>query len=87
MLISEGDDDALLVQLYEDALIETLQGDTEMSACLNTYLEARRQLSEKARIRGFCPKGRGKSGRKGFSGKGRKPLAQRILESECRRCG
>ena len=84
--LSEVDEDALLVQQYEDALIETLQGDAEVSACLNTYLEARRRLSEKARVRGFWPKGRGK-GKKGFGGKGRKPLAQRILESECRRCG
>ena len=84
--LSEGDEDALLVQQYEDALIETLQGDAEVSACLNTYLEARRRLSEKARVGGFWPKGRGK-GNKGFGGKGRKPLAQRFLESECRRCG
>ena len=50
ILLSEGDDDALLDQQYEDALIDTLQGDSEISARLNTYLEARRRLTEKARL-------------------------------------
>ena len=88
----EGDEDALVVQQWEDALLETLQGDQEMASCLNTYLDARRRLSDKARNRGFWPsqgggpKGKGKS--KNFFGQRfRKPLAQRILESECRRCG
>ena len=90
--LQEGDEDALVVQQWEDSLLETLQGDQEMASCLNTYLDARRRLSGKAKNRGFWPsqgggpKGKGRS--KNFFGQRfRKPLAQRILESECRRCG
>ena len=80
---------------FEEHMIEALQGDKEVAACLNTYAEARRRLAEKNRNRGFWnvssggskgfSKGKGKSKGKGF--RKRKPLAQRILESECRRCG
>ena len=92
-LIAEGDEDALIVSQFEDALIDSLQNDSEMSTYVSTYLEARHKLSEKAKFRGFWPvKGKG-SGKKGGKGKGqrppfkaRKPLAVRIAESECRIC-
>ena len=66
----------------------------ELAACYNTYVDARKRLSDRNKNRGFWQskgsnhgfKGKGKSKSKGFS-RFRKPLAQRILESECRRCG
>ena len=89
--LSENDEDALVVQQFEDALIDTIQSDGEMNAFMNSYVEARRKLTEKAKFRGFWPvrsKGGGKKGKsKGFNARGRKPLAVRIAESECRLCG
>ena len=89
--LSENDEDALVVQQFEDALIDTIQSDGEMNAFMNSYVEARRKLPEKAKFRGFWPvrsKGGGKKGKsKGFNARGRKPLAVRIAESECRLCG
>ena len=89
--LSENDEDALVVQQFEDALIDTIQSDGEMNTFMNSYVEARRKLTEKAKFRGFWPvrsKGGGKKGKsKGFNARGRKPLAVRIAESECRLCG
>ncbi|CAL1155693.1 unnamed protein product [Cladocopium goreaui] len=89
--LSENDEDALVVQQFGDALIDTIQSDGEMNAFMNSYVEARRKLTEKAKFRGFWPirsKGGGKKGKsKGFNARGRKPLAVRIAESECRICG
>lgn len=92
-LLTEGDEDALTVQQFEDALLDTLQNDNEMSVFMTTYADARRRLADKAKSRGFWPVKGGKSGGKS-KGKGktypprqRKPLAQRIAESECRYCG
>lgn len=92
--LAEGDEDALILQQFEEALIESLQGDPDIAACLNTYVEARRKLQDKARSRGFWNsgksfsgykgKGRGGKNKGGFSqnfGKRRLPLAQRILNS------
>eukprot|EP00435_Cladocopium_sp_Y103_P021822 s385_g5.t1 len=67
-LLSEGDEDALLVQQFEDSLIDSLQSDSEVATCLNTYLEARKRITEKVKGRGFWSakpskgfaKGRGK---------------------------
>eukprot|EP00435_Cladocopium_sp_Y103_P011722 s5018_g3.t1 len=89
--LAEGDEDALVVQQFEDALIDTMQNDTEMNAFMGTYVEARRKLLEKSKSRGFWPirsKGAGKKGKsKDFSFRSRKPLAMRIAESNCRHCG
>ena len=68
VLLAEGDEDALTMQQFEEALIESLQGDSDIAACLNTYVEARRKLQDKARNRGFWNNGKGFSG---FKGKGR----------------
>ena len=68
VLLAEGDEDALVLQQFEEALIESLQGDSDIAACLNTYVEARRKLQDKARNRGFWNNGKGFSG---FKGKGR----------------
>ena len=74
---------------FEEGLIESVQNDPEMTAYLSTYTEARRKLTEKVKNRGFWPIRKGKSkGKMMAKGKGfRKPLAQRIAESNCRRCG
>eukprot|EP00435_Cladocopium_sp_Y103_P034896 s1941_g9.t1 len=96
-LIEEGDPDALICHQFEEAILDVLQGDTDTASCYLTYMEARKRLSDRNRNRGFWApgasqnnakgaKGRGKSGGK-FSNRYRKPLAARILESECRRCG
>jgi len=89
--LNEGDEDALVVQQFEDALIDTVQNDTEMTAYMNAYVEARRKLTEKSKSRGFWPirsKGFGKKGKaKGQAFRSRKPLALRIAESDCRLCG
>eukprot|EP00435_Cladocopium_sp_Y103_P042331 s1525_g11.t1 len=92
----ENDPDAVVCMQFEEGLMEALQSDTELASCYNTYMEARKRLTDRNKNRGFW-----NSSSKGFSsqtkgkskGKGkwnvrfRKPLSQRILESECRRCG
>ena len=94
-LVAEGDEDALLVSEFESAAQELLQEDTGLSSAFSAYTEARRKLSEKVRFRGFFPIGKGKGKSSSKSGKGRfgkglnrdrKPLSQRILRSQCRRC-
>ena len=89
--LNEGDEDALVVQQFEDALIDTVQSDSKMTAYMNAYVEARRKLTEKSKSRGFWPirsKGFGKKGKaKGQAFRARKPLAMRIAESDCRLCG
>jgi hypothetical protein len=91
ILLAEGDPDTQVINQFEESLIDTLQSDPEIATCLNTYLEARRKISEKVKGRGFWVpkgskgKGRGKN-KGGFKQKFRKPLAQRILESTCRYC-
>ena len=91
LLLAEGDEDALVAHQFEEALIDTMQSDPEMTALMGTYLDARRKLTEKSKNRGFWPirpKGVGKKGKfKMSSFRSRKPLAVRIAESECRNCG
>ena len=90
-LAMDGDEDALLVQDYEGAAADTVQDDTELAMAYNTYVDARRRLSERFRNRGFWPvssKGKGRKGKGKSPGKGpRKSLQQRMLESNCRLCG
>ena len=94
-LAEEGDPDALICQQFEDAVLEVLQNDTETASCYFTYVEARRRLTDRNRNRGFWSPGASQPNAKGAKGRGkgkfafrsRKPLAARILESECRRCG
>lgn len=94
-LTFEGDDDALLITEFEQAAQDLVQEDSSLASAYTAYTEARRRLSEKFRHRGFFPIGKGKSKSfgKGSKGKGgkpffrdRKPLAQRILRSQCRKC-
>lgn len=87
---AEGDEDACIIEQFENTLLDQLQQDEDMTILMSAYADARRRLTEKARHRGFWPV-RGKMGSKGRSKgkspvKGRRPLAQRIAESECRYC-
>ena len=86
------DDDAALVVQFENAMLDSLQEDRELSAFFTSYQEARKRLVEKTKSRGYWGNSKGKSGKKGYpKGKGKgyhpKSLAQRISESACRRCG
>ena len=90
----ESDPDAIICMQFEESLCEALQSDPDLAACYNTYLDARRRITDRNKSRGFWGSNKGSSNFKGKGkqkGKGpvrfRKPLAQRILESECRRCG
>eukprot|EP00435_Cladocopium_sp_Y103_P055740 s2127_g18.t1 len=81
-LAHAGDEDAVMVADYENAVTELIQSDEDLSAAYTSYVEARRKLGEKYRARGFWPisnKGKGKSfkGRtKGRPAWGRKTLQQ-----------
>ena len=94
-MVTEGDEDASLVCEYENAAADLIQSDSEMAACYNAYVEARKRLADRFRSRGFWPlsqKGRGKGGKgrgkgKGFYGQQRRNLQRRILNSSCRLCG
>eukprot|EP00438_Fugacium_kawagutii_P036381 Skav223647 [mRNA] locus=scaffold46:701533:702333:+ [translate_table: standard] len=39
-LVAEGDSDALMMQSFEDSLVDSLQSDPELATCYNSYLEA-----------------------------------------------
>ena len=92
-LLHDDEDSALIVQ-FQNAVVDSLQEDRELSAFFSCYQEARKRLVENTRSRGFWSnsKGKGLSGKKDFGkNKGKsirsKSLAQRIAESACRRCG
>ena len=63
--LAEGDEDALVIQQFEDAVIESLQNDPEVAVCLNSYADARRRLQDKSKGRGFWAPRPGKSKGKG----------------------
>ena len=95
-LADQGDEEALIVQDFEDQLIEVCQENSDLSMCFNSYTEARAKIRDKLRHRGFWPpragKGKSKGGKKGgrqensFRRKNQS-LADRIANSSCRRCG
>ena len=96
-LMDQGDEDACFIAEFEDQLIDTCQGSSELSNIFTTYTEARQRLRDKLRARGFWPpkgsskgKGRGFMGKKGGKGgqfRRRQTLAERIASSNCRICG
>eukprot|EP00438_Fugacium_kawagutii_P010391 Skav220391 [mRNA] locus=scaffold639:189900:191999:+ [translate_table: standard] len=96
VLAAENDEDAQLIMQFEEAVIDTVQSDGELSAFFSAYQDARRRLSERVKTRGFWPVKRfgqkGKSPSKGPSkgkgmSKGRSAgLANRIANSRCRIC-
>ena len=84
------DEDAALILQFEDALMETIQADAELSVFYTSYQDARKRLADRQKSRGFWPVKRNfeKGGKKG-AGKGKKgkqSLAQRISNSYCRIC-
>ena len=84
------DEDAALIIQFEDALMETIQADAELSVFYTSYQDARKRLADRQKSRGFWPVKRNfeKGGKKG-AGKGKKgkqTLAQRISNSYCRIC-
>ena len=94
-LANDGDDDAAFIVEFEQAAQDIVQEDSNLAHAYTAYIEARRRLSEKFRHRGFFPIGKGKgkpfnkSGKgKGFKGgfRDRRPLSQRILKSQCKKC-
>lgn len=95
IFLAEEDPDALLVQSFEESVIDTLQADQEIAQCYTAYVDARKRLTERSKGRGFWgnpqnskggkSKGKGKN-KGGFQNRFRKPLQQRILESNCRLC-
>lgn len=92
VLYSEGDSDAVVVAQFEDQILETLQNDPEVASCLNTYLDARKRLSDKAKHRGFWGgskggKSKGRSKGKSPGKNGRRSLEWRIANSFCKACG
>ena len=92
---ADGDEDAQLINQFEENLINLLQEDDEMTVLMSAYADARRRLAEKSRNRGFWPTSKGKSYSSTSFGKGRgkgkmfprrKSLAERIATSECKIC-
>ena len=89
-LAADNDEDAALVIQFEDAVMDTIQQDQELSTYFASYQDARRRLAEKGRVRGFWPVRRTiEKGKKGFKGKAKgkgQSLASRIANSYCRIC-
>ena len=92
--LAAEDQDALVIQSFEQELEEYLQETPEMHEAMVTYLEARNRLLEKKRSRGFWPlKAKGSFGgsfkgkSKGKGKKQRENLLARIARSYCRKCG
>ncbi|CAL1150724.1 unnamed protein product [Cladocopium goreaui] len=93
-LLEEGDESAMVVQEFEENIIQVCQDSPELAMAFSAYQDARARLRDKARNRGFWPlrqggkaKGKSKNGTgKGF-GKNRQTLAERIANSNCRICG
>ena len=87
-LSEQGDEDALVIQDFEEQLIDLCQDNAELSLCFSAYSEARGRIRDKLKSRGFWPsKGKGKSKRKGKGKRGGQSLADRIANSNCRICG
>ena len=91
----ESDPDAMVCLQFEDSLVDALQGDQDLALCYNAYMDARKRLTDRNKNRGFwnsskgyhnSSKGKGRGKFKGAN-RFREPLSQRILKSECRRCG
>ncbi len=90
ILAAQDDEDASMILQFEDAVVENLQQDPELSAYFSTYQEARRRLSEKVKTRGFWPIRKGEKGKSFGKGKGKgkfpRSLSSRIASSYCRLC-
>ena len=94
VMLAAEDQDALLVNSFEQELEDFLQDVPDMHDAMVTYLEARSKLLEKRRSRGFWPIKPGGKDNRGFGkgkgrGKGKRQrdqLLARIAKSTCRLC-
>ena len=91
-LLEEGDESALVIQEFEDSIVQVYQDSPELSMAFSAYQEARAKIRDKIRGRGFWPirsfpkgKGKTKTGKNFF--KKRQSLSERIASSNCRICG
>ena len=77
-LLEEGDESAMVIQEFEENIIQVCQDSPELAMAFSAYQDARARLRDKARNRGFWPlrqggKAKGKS-KKGVSkGFGKNP--------------
>ena len=100
-LVQEGDESALLVQEFEDQVVDVVQDSPDLAMAFSAYHEARAKIRDRLRFRGFWPvKGKGGKGwsatstssatatskGKGKSG-GKRASAERIASSHGRLCG
>ena len=77
-MLQQGDEDATLINEFEDQIIEAVQESEELSSCFSACQQAKARLPERARHRGFWPlkpsgqfsKGKGYGAKKGQKGKG-----------------
>lgn len=90
ILAAQDDEDASIILQFEDAVVDNLQQDPELSAYFSTYQEARRRLTEKVKTRGFWPIRKGDKGKGAGKGKSKgkfpRSLSSRIASSYCRIC-
>ena len=68
-LLDSGDEDAVFVNEFEEAILTACQESAELAPCFASYQEARQKLRDKAKSRGFWPLGAGKGRNKGKKGK------------------
>ena len=100
-LLHEGDEQAMLVQEFEDQVVDVVQESPELAMAFSAYQDARARIRDRIRSRGFWPTKGGSKGKwsssstwssSGSKGKGksmgkRSTLAERIAMSHCRLCG
>ena len=59
-------------------MVDALQADSDLAACYNTYLEARKRINDRNRNRGFWGNSKGFNNSKGKSkGKGKNQMRYR----------
>ena len=54
-LLEEGDESALVIQEFEDSIVQVCQDSPELSMASSAYQEARAKIRDKVRGRGFWP--------------------------------
>ena len=68
-LAEQGGEEALMVQDFEDQLLEVCRENSDLAMCFSAYSDARARIREKLKHRGFWPphgaKGKSKGARTG----------------------
>ena len=67
----DNDPDAIVCMQFEEGLVEALQSDTEIASCYNTYLDARKRLTDRNKNRGFWNASKGSQQFSKGKGKGK----------------